>query len=175
MVLKIVGYKCFTNVCPLGWKNENWKMNNLIKVIRRTVFRNNCSKCLLYLCLDRYMFRPLSAILRWNTIYNNSPTARTETRNIRQTQASCPYGGIGVLKQVTDTNRTTKYKNQEARKYRRSFPYLHPHATLNISHQYSAGKTGRTLNNDDDNEISTFQHYMLIIYFIYTFNFYTYL
>jgi hypothetical protein len=86
-------------------------------------------------------------------------TARTETGNIRQTQASCPYGGIGVLKQVTDTNRTAKYKNQDAQKYRRSFPHLHPHATpLNTSHQYSTGKTGRTLYTDDDNETTTFQH-----------------
>jgi hypothetical protein len=66
-------------------------------------------------------------------------------------------------------------KNQEARKYRRSFPHLHPHAILNSSHQYSAGKTGRTLNTHDDNEITTFQHYMLIIYFTYSFNFYIYL
>jgi hypothetical protein len=63
-----------------------------------------------------------------------------ETGNIRQTQASCPYGGIGVLKQVTDTNRTIKYEIQEARKYRRSFSHLHPNATLNTSHQYSEGK-----------------------------------
>jgi hypothetical protein len=98
-------------------------------------------------------------------------TARTETGHIRQTQASCPYGRIGVLKQVTDTNRTTKYKNQEARKYRRSFPHLHPHATLNTSHQYSAGKN----RADNDIEITTFQHYTLTIYFIYSFNFCRYL
>jgi hypothetical protein len=33
-------------------------------------------------------------------------TPRTETQNIRQTQASCPFGGINELKQITDTNKT---------------------------------------------------------------------
>jgi hypothetical protein len=44
-------------------------MKTSIKVIRRTVFRNNCSRRLLYLYFDRYIFRPLSAIFRRNTQY----------------------------------------------------------------------------------------------------------
>jgi hypothetical protein len=62
---------------------------------------------------------------------------------------------IGVLKQVADTHRT-KYKIQEARKYRRSFLHLHPHAKLNTRHNIQQAKTGRTLKTDDDNEITTF-------------------
>jgi hypothetical protein len=53
------------------WGSASW-CACFIKVIRRTVFRNNCLRCLLYLYLDRYMFRPLSAILRRNTQYIKS-------------------------------------------------------------------------------------------------------
>jgi hypothetical protein len=45
-------------------------------------------KVFISLTFDRYMFRPSMAIF----------TAHTETGNIRQTQVSCPYGGIGVQK-----------------------------------------------------------------------------
>jgi hypothetical protein len=75
-----------------------------IKVIRKTVPRNSCSRRLLYLYFGHYMFHPSLAIIRWNTQYNiwrsyySSFSASTETANIRQTQANCPYGGIGVLK-----------------------------------------------------------------------------
>jgi hypothetical protein len=40
-----------------------------IKVIRRTVFRNDSSRCLFHLHFDRYMFRPSLAILRRNIQY----------------------------------------------------------------------------------------------------------
>jgi hypothetical protein len=45
------------------------KQKSDIKVIRKTVLRNNCSRCLLYLYFDRYMFRPSLAIIRRNTQY----------------------------------------------------------------------------------------------------------
>jgi hypothetical protein len=58
--------------CPQsrsGLYGQEKNLTKVIKVIRRTVLRNNCLRCLLYLYFDRYMFRPLSAILRWNTQY----------------------------------------------------------------------------------------------------------
>jgi hypothetical protein len=61
------------NLCvlfsPLAFWGSGSRCACFIKVIRRTVFRNNCSRCWLYLYFDRYMFRPLSAIFRQNTQY----------------------------------------------------------------------------------------------------------
>jgi hypothetical protein len=55
-----------------------------IKVIRRTVFLNNCLRCSLYLYFDHYMFRPLLAILRRNTIYKEVVTPTTDPLYIVQ-------------------------------------------------------------------------------------------
>jgi hypothetical protein len=79
-----------------------------------------------------------------------------QERNLRILDCYAPIATTPYGTGVTDTNRTTEYENQEAQKLRRSFPHPQTHAALNTSHQYSAGKTGRTFNADYDSEITTF-------------------
>jgi hypothetical protein len=44
-----------------------FKYLGFIQVFRGTAFHNNCCSCVLYLHMDRYMFRPLSAIIKRNS------------------------------------------------------------------------------------------------------------